>query len=129
MKTRNGFVSNSSSTSFFIAIDEKKMKKKCPKCGNQPIDIFEAIDRVSSWDDESDVEALGFDKVMANLQEDGRWFMRDDEKKELIDKFTKANKEGKNVAIIEISYHDKTLNAIYSNLREAGIIETFRSEG
>ena len=36
MKTRNGFVSNSSSTSFFIAIDDKKMKKKCAKCGNQP---------------------------------------------------------------------------------------------
>ncbi len=42
MKTRNGFVSNSSSTSFCIVFKDRK-KVACPSCGHTPQNILDII--------------------------------------------------------------------------------------
>lgn len=43
MKIRNGFVSNSSSSSFIIMVDGEA--KKCPTCGHTPASIVDMIDK------------------------------------------------------------------------------------
>lgn len=45
MKVRLGFVSNSSSSSYIIALREDEEKKICPTCGRVHFDLIEHIDR------------------------------------------------------------------------------------
>ena len=52
MKAREGFVSNSSSTSFIVAV--RKDINACPHCGRKDPDILELIEQMSYTNDDNE---------------------------------------------------------------------------
>ena len=66
MKIRNGFVSNSSSTSFIVALNPKD---KCPHCGRSSMDIMDLIER-NSGNNETEVRRTDPSNLLENLQQE-----------------------------------------------------------
>ena len=100
MKIRQGFVSNSSSSSFIIAID-KSDKEVCPTCGRSDIAVLDLIKGPSNSDTE--VSAQGYKNVRAEVLE---WLVYDDNVQGLLDLIDKAHKEGKDLAYLSIDNED-----------------------
>jgi hypothetical protein len=123
MKIRSGFVSNSSSSSFIIAINDKMCT--CPTCGRRDKNIFDIIERNSSgYYDETRVKAVGAKEVIDYITDN--WY--DSERnKELIEKIKAAGDAGKYIGLIDISYHDELSNDEYNSQLERGVIEELYS--
>ena len=66
MKIRYGFVSNSSSTSFVLAI--KQNKNACPCCGRSDPDLLDLIQNRAAYGGETEVLDNTFEEVLATLQ-------------------------------------------------------------
>lgn len=58
MKIRNGFVSNSSSSSFIIAVEAEP--KTCPTCGHKPQNIVDILDSMGNcnYHDDSSIDDI-----------------------------------------------------------------------
>jgi hypothetical protein len=112
MKTRNGFVSNSSSSSFIVAIDITK-NKPCECCGRKDIDIIDAI-RHSYNEDDNRVNADGYEQVLK--YHDNHSYLSQEEKDEYAAKLKPYNNPKWQVACITISDHDQTLDTIIDNM-------------
>ena len=70
MKTRFGFVSNSSSSSFIIGIlDEHVVDDVCPTCGTHTSDLRSAIDKAQKYDYNNEIEWEGLDNYIDLLNE------------------------------------------------------------
>ena len=86
MKIRQGFVSNSSSSSFIIGFKKSYSSgHNCPTCGN-PTNIFKIIKSVAERSCETEIDAQGFDEIVNrynNAWDEGK------EKEEVKDKLTK----------------------------------------
>lgn len=115
MKIRKGFVSNSSSSSYIIAIDNGE---PCEHCGRSDPDIIAMIER-SSADSESRVDAVGKETVIkyiddewAEYEDEGRY---DEWKAKIM-----SVPDNKKVGLISVSYHDEFLASL---LRESNSIE------
>jgi hypothetical protein len=65
MKIRDGFVSNSSSSSFIIAY---KVGDPCSHCGRSNIDMSDIIKKVN-YNNSVDVEAEGIDEIQNKMRE------------------------------------------------------------
>jgi len=129
MKTRIGFVSNSSSASFVVAL--KTEEKPCAHCGRSDpnfLDIVEAIGARFGGDSEcTQLHERGSENlrryVERQINED-EW--RDDTEKkqwkEIVEFTEKAEKKGYTVARIEISYHDEVTNKMFRDLEERKIL-------
>ena len=103
MKQRNGFVSNSSSTSFILTI---KQTGVCEHCGRgDGVDIFTLMGRGNDFSD-NEIEAIGKDEVVKYIKEN--WYDSDENQK-LIKKIEKIDETKKKVTMISVSYHDETL--------------------
>ena len=122
MKAREGFVSNSSSTSFIVAVKDEP--EKCPRCGRGDPDILDLIESRSNYSCDNEVDARGFDGIKEDLQD---WFWGDDNKqKEVLKKAEEYDgKEGWELASISISYHDELLRDAVENMIEAGNMVVF----
>ena len=118
MKIRLGFVSNSSSSSFVVAI--KKKINECPHCGRSDPNILDAIRQKSnSWGD-TELEGVGLDAILEYADEVGKYnHMQAEKIKKSISVFDNDEWE---LAAFSISYHDEVLNAIFKNAKAAGTI-------
>lgn len=123
MKTRNGFVSNSSSSSYIIAI---KVSKKCECCGRSDPDILTLIEAAEAYNDDNSVKATDED-VIKHIEE---YFEYDNKTMEEIkSKINKAIKNGLKVAEISISYHNDAIKEIFESMKNAGTIELIYGYG
>jgi len=130
MKTRNGFVSNSSSSSFIIAV--KTALNKCDCCGRSDPNIIKLIEQYrNNYDsDETRIDAMGFERVMEH-EYDHRWAYRVNDDPKLVkseraslEKALKpyTNEKEWEIAAISISYHDGITNSVFENSVKSGSI-------
>ena len=130
MKIRNGFVSNSSSSSFVIAF--KKNMSKCPTCGHMTVDIATYLTN-RNGDDDNSIYSHGYEEVVNDVTSnftDNIKYARGSEAKQLVDerdsileKMEKFQKEGYDFAHIGISYHDTWLSEEFGRLCNKGEIQ------
>ena len=119
MKLRNGFVSNSSSASFIVAV---KQGEKCPHCGRTDVDFLDLVEAMGSKADSEDTElkARGSEQIWGRLTKDVLQYCGEEEKK----KFEKifglmltAEEKGYKVGEVEISYHDPSTENLMNDLK------------
>jgi hypothetical protein len=105
MKVRNGFVSNSSSSSFIIALPPKV---PCSYCGRADPDILDEIGQLSDGSSYTVVRAIGYERVIHELGIPN--YPPDDpdapEEQLLADKISRYNNRGYRVAYISVSNHN-----------------------
>ena len=120
MKIRNGFVSNSSTSSFIIAFKDSEV---CPHCGRKDPNILAAIEQ-SYGNDDNRVDSQG-EAVLEYVKSNYAF-----ESPEILEKLNKQIKqhidEKYTVACISISYHDELLNSIFKNGSKSGNIKILR---
>lgn len=108
MKIRNGFVSNSSSSSFII---ETKENIPCKVCGRKDEDIIDVLKNITENND-SGIEASGKEDVLEYVSD---WL----DNNKIIEEIKNAKGE---VYCISISYHDEILNKLLQSSKSIRII-------
>jgi hypothetical protein len=113
MKVRTGFVSNSSSSSFIIAFNEKDLDERCPHCGRKDLNIFDIIERESQYDDDTGIkENFDIDQEIDYVTKE----CNPDYVQAQIDKLY-ALKKYDTIKAVRISYHNSTLNELIRQLQ------------
>lgn len=129
MKIRNGFVSNSSSSSFLIVC---KSTERCPHCGRSDPNFLDILPTDNCGDD-SYLRARGFDDVTSYIKgnfslEVNKWTNAEkaerqkEEYNESVERIKSACDKGE-VAYISISHHDHALEEIFDQMVKTGAIE------
>ncbi|MFC1453669.1 hypothetical protein ACFLQL_00630 [Verrucomicrobiota bacterium] len=131
MKKRNNFISNSSSSSFIIAV---KKSNPCEHCGRSDPDFINLINRMGEYSLDSDatkVEEEDIEHIISALEEEDSYYPSEPRYgKTLINKILAyKNKPEFKVAQIRISYHDETADKLFNECAKNGSIIILHSEG
>lgn len=105
MKIRNGFVSNSSSSSFIIEILNSEPCKTCGRSDN----IIDLLEKTN--EEETGIEVRGKNDVLDYVKD---WL-----DKKLIEEIEKAKGE---VLYLSVSYYDETFLTLLHNSKDIKII-------
>jgi hypothetical protein len=118
MKVRTGFVSNSSSASFVVAV---KQTEKCPHCGRSDVDFLDLVEQIGAKADYEDTElkARGAQAIWDKWEKDILPYCGEEEKKSyehLFGLMVEAEHKGYKVGEVEISYRDPSTEALMNDL-------------
>jgi len=122
MKIRTNYVSNSSSSSFIIAYNDKKVEFKSENGGVirfSPHDFYSYLDSLhSNYSDSTQLDAVGKDNVLYMINDWSTWSSSsEDNYKDLKELIKKSHEDY--MIMFSISYHDKLsmilLNALLSD--------------
>lgn len=107
MKIRNGFVSNSSSSSFIIRL--RDIGKVCPTCKHKTPDMLDIIEQSHNNNDDNSVYAVGYKEVLEYISRNWGY---DESPSATSNRLTEKMLPYKddNIAVVSISYHDQVLN-------------------
>lgn len=112
MKIRSGFVSNSSSSSFIIAVKNTVECSHCKRKDKNFLDIVEAVG--GDGYEETKVSARGYSNVVEWIKNSSNYVYEDETERKrwdvVFEKIEKADKSGHEIGSIEISYHDGFAN-------------------
>ena len=129
MKTRFGYVSNSSSSSFVIMYNDGAKLAMSAGDGSEPVEYFTVGDMLDLFDsqgnwssDSTQVIANGFDSMLAYVQEKDEWggHFYDEERDEILKKIGELKKTLDNGAVVKLSYHDEFMNRLLKAFSKAG---------
>ena len=115
MKIRNGFVSNSSSSSFIIAVNKPVT---CKYCGHTN-DLLNQI-QLSEYS-YNEIVCSNTEEVLKKLIEE-REYVKEFDK--IVEKITALSIQGKQILEVEVSNHDEELN----NLIHSSAVEIIADE-
>jgi len=118
MKSRNGFVSNSSSSSFILAIKDSEV---CPQCGRSLDEtLLEAVERLHCSSDDNEIICIGAEHLLYEInrdERDGSRYVNSDFKKEIE---AYKDKKGWTVVRISISNHCEELREKIAKMEKNG---------
>ena len=129
MKSRFGYVSNSSSSSFVVMYREDSKMALSAGPGEEPVeyitvdDMLEMFDDCNDWSsDSSELLARGFDNMMAYIGEKDEWggHFYDEEREEILKKVGELKEKWPKGSVVKLSYHDEFLNRILKAFAKAG---------
>lgn len=119
MKLRSGFISNSSSSSFIIAID--KDISECPHCHRKDKNILDLVqEKTSDCGDDTGLKSRGKDEAINFVESQG---FDSEECQAIKTKIETAGFLGMDIGVVEISYHDDLLNDKIREMEKAGTIK------
>lgn len=127
MKTRNGFISNSSSTSFIAAL--KTDTSPCPHCGRSDPDLFDIVDNLGNINpngyETTKLRCRGVEGLEDKLVDRFGFDFSKKENKELnliVERAKRFESLGYKIGYFEVSYHDETTNDIIRGLGLRGTL-------
>jgi len=113
MKTRNGLISNSSTSSFIIVY---KPKDKCSHCGRSDPDLKQMIEHQEMYNgDEYNINSTGVDDTIVQVKKDMESYPESNEFKEVIERLKNVPKDSE-VIYFQMSNHDKIINNLIANI-------------
>jgi hypothetical protein len=122
MKYRSGFVSNSSSASFIVAV---KKLDACPTCHRSDENFLDLVETIGNNSGETyettKLRCRGSAAIWSEKEEDIIPYCGDGEKNRLLamkERMQEAEAKGYEVGEVEISYGDKTTDNIMRGLKE-----------
>lgn len=120
MKIRNGFVSNSSSSSYIVAYH---VGEYCQHCGRGASHAFDSLRKDLDFE-QTQLKADGFEEIMKKMAE---WYDEEECKKigTSLRKYAKAN-PNKKMIMLEISYHDESFGALFDTMVKKGEVEILK---
>ena len=121
VKIRQGFISNSSSTSFIVAVIPAG---KCEHCGRSDVNIFDQLKDKEDYNGNTYLQARGYKEVIKILEQNIEYGCNKDILEEQIVKVKLAAGKGKEIGILRIPYEDSYLEII----RCMGNIEILNEE-
>ena len=122
MKVRSGFVSNSSSSSFVIAV---KKGCPCPTCGRTDINFLDLVETMGRNNSDSyeatQLHRRGAHDVYDEIERDNEnWWSPEERKRwaNYLGDWIAKEEEGYEIGYVEISYHDEATNTIFNDLKD-----------
>ena len=132
MKTRSGFVSNSSSSSFIVAV---KKQEPCPHCKRTDVNFLDIIDTIGKGQSDSyeatQLHARGAMEVYTQITTMLDSWTDAKEKKEWasrLGKWIDAEEKGYEIGYFEMSYHDDSTSTLLDSLKWSGTVKVLWGE-